>query len=217
MRENQRTAEPRLSLYNVFWTFFLVSILGYVFELTHHFLYTGNFVNYQGLIYGPFSQVYGIGAVIAVLFYPKMHNKNIFFVYVFCVFGAGIFEYTASLAQEIFFGGTSWNYSFMKYNLQGRISLEYTLIWGIFGVLFIKLLYPKLSRLLDRIQNKRLLLITWIVFVLMIADAFLTAMAIRRQYERYNKIPATNNLQVFLDKKYPDSYLKTLTPEPNFK
>lgn len=217
MIETQKTEESAVTFYKLFWTFFLVSIFGYVFEVIVHFLRSGGFENHQGLIYGPFSQVYGVGAGILVLIYPKLYNKKNSFVYVVCVLGGGIFEYICSLIQETFFGGTSWDYSHMKFNFQGRTNLTYAFIWGVFGILIIKFIYPKLSGLLDRVPTKKLLFITCIVFILMTANALLTSIAVRRQYERHNKIPATNKLQIFLDKKYPDSYLKKLSPEPNFK
>lgn len=217
MKKNQTSTESEVSLYKLFWTFFLFSMLGYVFEVTVQFLYSGAFENHQGLIYGPFSQIYGLGATVAVLLYPRLHRKSTAFIYAFCVFGGGLFEYVCSLSQEMLFGSTSWNYSWMKFNIHGRTNLLYSLIWGVFGVLIIKYIYPGLSKLLDRLTGRRAALVTWIAFTLMLGNVLITAAAARRQYERYLEIPATNKLQIFLDEKYPDSYLKKLTPEPSFK
>lgn len=217
MRERQNSATLELSFYKLFWTFFLFSVLGYIFEITVQFLYTGRFENHQGLIYGPFSQIYGIGAVFAVIICRKIYNRNIILVYALCVLGGGLFEYACSLAQEILFGSTSWNYGMMRFSINGRTNLTYSLVWGVFGVIIITYVYPKISDLLDRAPRKNLVVLTWVVFLLMLGNVTITAAVARRQYERHKNIPAENKVQVFLDKKYPDSYLENLSPRPNFK
>ena len=51
----------------VFWLFIIGSILGYIFEMIVVLFQKGYFESRQGLIYGPFTPVYGIGAIIYYL------------------------------------------------------------------------------------------------------------------------------------------------------
>jgi len=60
-------------------------------------------------------------------------------------------------------------------------------------------------------------MITWIVFLAITADSFMTVTALTRYSERYYKIPCNSKFDVFLDKKYPDSYMKKIYPDLEFK
>ncbi len=56
----------------VFWLFIIGSILGYIFEMIVVLFQKGYFESRQGLIYGPFTPVYGIGAIIYYLILRKI-------------------------------------------------------------------------------------------------------------------------------------------------
>ena len=43
--------------------------------------------------------------------------------------------------------------------------------------------------------------------IFMIFDITISCMAANRQKERHNNVPAKNQIDVFLDNKYPDEYL----------
>ena len=51
----------------IFWLFIIGSIIGYVYEMIVVLVQKGYFESRQGLIYGPFTPVYGIGAIIYYL------------------------------------------------------------------------------------------------------------------------------------------------------
>ena len=48
----------------IFWLFILGSILGYIFEMIVVLFQKGYFESRQGLIYGPFTPVYGMGILL---------------------------------------------------------------------------------------------------------------------------------------------------------
>ena len=63
-----------------------------------------------GVIYEPFSAIYGISAVIMIFLLADKNYKW----YKLLIFGSllgGLSEYACSLIQEIFTGMVSWNYS----------------------------------------------------------------------------------------------------------
>ena len=72
-------------------------------------VYTRTIVIRQGLVYGPFIQIYGMGAVAYYLLVSKIKNpKEAFFAGMIM---GGTLEYLCSFFQEILFGTISWNYS----------------------------------------------------------------------------------------------------------
>ena len=55
----------------IFWVFIIGSVIGYLLEMLVGLVQNGHFVSKQGLIYGPFSQVYGVGLVVYYLVIPE--------------------------------------------------------------------------------------------------------------------------------------------------
>lgn len=212
---NSLTSE--LNLYKIFWIFVFFSIYGFVFETIQSLIKFGGFYNRQGLLYGPFSQIYGLGAVIIILCTKNIYKKSIAFLFILSCFMGAAFEYLFSLMQEMIFGCVSWNYYSMPFNIQGRINLLYSLIWGVIGVIIVRWLYPLTIRMIKSITNKKGIIISWIVLIFLCYDIFISASAVRREFERFNNIPPSNKFQVYLDEKYPDSFMKTRYPSMIFK
>lgn len=65
-----------------------------------------------------------------------------------------VFEYLVSFVFETIFGIRWWDYTNEFLNLHGRICLMFSLIWGIGTVLFIKLFYQPLQKIIQKIREK---------------------------------------------------------------
>ena len=188
------------------WIFVIGSVLGYIVEMIVGLVQNGHFVNRQGLVIGPFIQVYGIGLVIYYLLIPHAKtNTSVFFISMIL---GGIVEYLCSYFQERFFGTISWDYSNLFMNINGRTSIMYCVLWGILGIVFIKIVYPYLEKVFDRIKiNLITKAVTTFAVLFMIFNISISSMAAKRQYERRKKIAAENQIDVFLDKYYPDEFM----------
>ena len=192
--------------------FVIGSMIGFVHEnlLT---LIKGNYVLRQGLIYGPFIPVYGIGVIVFYLVYSKAnvskYNNVIELLLVFIIgfFLGGITEYLCSFLQEKLFGTISWDYSYLKFNIHGRTSLLHACFWGMMSILFYILIYPLLIKLKFALKNKKVRILLIIVSILIILDCIISALACIRMYERDNNIEPRNAIERIIDKKYPDEYL----------
>ena len=87
----------------VFWIFILGSLAGYILEMIVAFVQNGYFESRQGVIYGPFTPVYGIGAVLYYLFFKKLKTRNRVKVFFITMVLGGMVEYLCSLLQEKLF------------------------------------------------------------------------------------------------------------------
>lgn len=189
----------------VFWIFLIGSVFGFVIEMLYSTVYTRTLVIRQGLIYGPFIQVYGMGAVAYYFLITKYKEpKDAFFAG--AIMG-GALEYLCSFFQEIFFGTISWDYSKFLFNLNGRICLLYCIYWGIIGVAFLKVVYPWLQKIEPLIYKKSIRVLTVFLILFMTFDITISALAANRQQERRQNIEPKNDLDVFLDNTYPDELL----------
>ena len=66
-----------------------------------------------------------------------------------------IFEFAASWILEMVFHLRWWDYSDAMFNIQGRICLSFSIVWGLAGLVFSNFLHPfikrKTEKLLERI------------------------------------------------------------------
>lgn len=198
---------------NLFWIFTIASILGYIVEMIFCVITRGEIQSRQGLLYGPFSQIYGIGAVIMVLVLLPLARKNNAWIFFGGAILGGGFEVLCSLFQHHFFGTVSWDYSRQDFGiLGGRTSLSMMLLWGMLSLFFIKIVYPIMKKGISKIPQTAHHALT-IIFTLLIAvDIVLSCVAVYRWTERDQGQPATNSIEEFMDVHYPDDFMKKVYP-----
>ena len=201
-----------LKLYKLFWAFIIFSVFGFAFESIAFFVQYGKLVIFRGLIYGPFSQVYGFGAVLIILYSRIFKHRGKLFFFVSSAILGTVYEYLCSATQEAIFGFVSWNYNNMLLNINGRTSILLSLIWGAMGMLIVKYLFPWYCNLIDKLPAKLSGVITLFLVIFIFLDILITVAAFTRQSERLKHVPAVNAVQIFLDRQYPDSFMKSIKP-----
>ena len=205
MNLKENTAKIINWIIRIFWVFVIGSVFGFFIEMLYGLVYTRTLVIRQGLIYGPFIQVYGMGAVAYYLLISKVKEPKTAFFY--GMFMGGVLEYLTSFFQEMFFGTISWDYSKLFLNLNGRVCLLYCVYWGIIAVMFLKIIYPALKSIEDLIYKRSIRIITIFFMLFMIFDITISWMAADRQEARKKGIPPQTSIDVFLDSTYPDEVL----------
>lgn len=204
------------NFYKLFGVFFICSFLGVMIEMiwcviTNHYLESR-----QGLIYGPFNLVYGIGGLLITIGLRWLSEKRDLWIFLGGMLIGCAFEYLCSWVQEMIFGTVSWEYSGMRFNLNGRINLLYAFFWGLLSLLWVKTIYPKMSDMIERVPNKIGKPLTWILLVFMIANSAVSGLAVYRQTQRHKGIPVGNIVAEFLDDHYPDEFLKEVYPNMQY-
>ena len=189
----------------IFWVFIIGSVFGFFAEMLYSTIFTRTLVIRKGLIYGPFIQIYGVGAVAYYLLISNVKEPKEAFTYGMIM--GGILEYIGSFLQEILFGTISWDYSNMFFNLNGRTSLLYCFYWGIIAVAYLKIVYPWLKNIEPLLHKLSVKIFTVFLALFMTFDIVISCMAAARQEERRKDISPKNSLDEFIDKAYPDEYL----------
>ena len=133
--------------------FFITSILGFFFE---SILWSHE----SGILYGPWTFIYGIGSIIIIFLsdniLKKRHlNKFLRFIILFlsCFIILTLVELIGGLFIERIFGVTFWDYTKYKFNVGKYISLEMSLLWVVASVLFVFILRPILDYFIDKLPN----------------------------------------------------------------
>lgn len=205
-----------IKFYKLFWVFFLGCFTGVVVETLWCLIRNGRLESRTAMVWGPFNPVYGLGALILTVTLYKYRNRSKFYSFMGGMIAGSAVEYFCSWLQETIFGSTSWDYSAKPFNLNGRICLEYSIFWGILGVLWIKSLYPRMVQLILKIPNKNGKALTWCLFAFIAINGLVSAAAVYRWAERYNGEPAANIIEQFIDDRFNDARMESLYPTLEF-
>ena len=131
----------------------------------------------SGIMYGPFTPIYGIGTVIILVlsryFFINLHMprwiETIIVFFILSIF-LSCLELLGGILIEKIFGIIFWSYKNHKYNIGNYISLKMAFIWGAVSILFIYVINPILKRLILKIPYS----ITYILLFVFILDCITT-------------------------------------------
>ncbi|MCD8025943.1 MAG: putative ABC transporter permease [Clostridiales bacterium] len=196
----------------LFYLFVFGSLIGTIFETVWALVMEGGFEVRVGMVYGPFIPVYGGGACLLTAVLYKLYKLSDTLIFVISAVLGGSFEYFCSWLQEALFGTVSWDYSDATFNINGRTSLLYVLIWGFLGLVWVRYLYPWLSKLIEKIPKMTGSVITTFLVIFMIFDAFMSVCAVYRWSQRDSGVAASNVFQEYLDETFDDERMGILFP-----
>ena len=186
------------------------SFAGVVIEMLWCFIRHGYFESRAGLVYGPFNLLYGVGATALTLLLYKYRNRSASISFFGGIIVGSAVEYLLSWGQEKLFGSTSWDYSAVPLNINGRICLLYSVFWGFLGVMWIKSIYPRVAKVILKIPNKAGKIITIALTVFIVFDGIMSLGAVWRWSERVHKKPSHSAADDFFDNRFPDKRMKKI-------
>lgn len=161
-----------LDLMTLFRWFVIYSVMGWTYETVFTFLIRGNLTN-RGFLFGPLCPIYGLSILIMILMCSD-RGKNIASLIIKCAFVATAMEYITSSWMEHYFNKRWWDYSDMFMNINGRICLGASLLFGVMGAIFIRYLHPTLISLTSRISDRVLRILDRTVLIIFLYDILLS-------------------------------------------
>ncbi len=182
----------KVSIHYIFWYFTFFSIIGLLIETLYCYTTTGIYESRKGLLWGPFCPVYGVGATILIVLLQKYKDHPLPLFIAGTILG-GIIEYVLSFGLEALYGTRFWDYSYLQFDLNGRICFTYSLFWGILSFLLIQFITPKLNQFLDKFSHTIFRPLEFFLFCFLLVDVFFTIWGIsvfkKRAMEIYYKFP----------------------------
>ncbi len=154
--------------------FLIYSIVGFLLETG-----VGLFTNMSGsgILYGPWTPVYGFGVVVILLLEKWIFKKRewprwmkIFLLLCSVFVLLSFLEWLGGTLIELLFHEVFWDYSSYPFPLGKYVSLPMSLLWAVLSLVFVYLLQPLTDRLLKKIPS-------WLsltVLVLFLADFLVT-------------------------------------------
>lgn len=199
--------------YKLFWIFMIGSFLGDIAETVFCRLTMGYWMSRSSLVWGPFSIVWGLAMALATALLYKDREKSQVRLFIIGTLLGGAYEYVCSVFTEIVFGKIFWDYSKFAFNLGGRVNLLYCFFWGFAAVLWIKLIYPALSWLIEKIQIRAGKIATWLMVIFMTLNVAVSMMALIRSDGRAKGIEPRNALEHMIDQHFDDERMQQIYPK----
>lgn len=207
-----------LNFFNLFWIFVIAAILGLIIETIYHAIVFGGYQDRAGILWGPFSPIYGFGAVIMTIALNGLHSKPVWLIFLVSAVLGGAFEFCVSYFMEYAFGITAWDYTGTFLSIGGRTNFMFMCFWGLLGVLWIKLLLPVMLYFVKKIPWSIRYTLTTACAVLLIFDGLFTIVTIDCWYKREAGDPVTTQVEKFCARHYDDAYMQnrfqTMTMDP---
>lgn len=213
VREEARASAAKpLTLYRVFWLFLIAGVAGDIIEVVFWLVTRGELISRSSLVYGPFSLVWGLGAVLLTLAFHRMDDQSAARTVLAGAVLGGAYEYICSWVQEALFGACFWDYRHLPFNLNGRVNLVFCLFWGLAALVWVRAAYPVLCLFIDRVPRRRGRRMVRAAALFLACSTVLSAAALCRMDQRRRDVPASGRAARLLDEVYPDSWLKTRYP-----
>ena len=205
-----------LNIYKILLLCFIGSFAGVVIEMIWCLVTNGYIESRSGLVYGPFNLLYGAGSVVLTVCLYRFRNRGVWISFLGGAVVGSIVEYICSWGQELVFGSRSWDYSEMPFNLNGRICLLYSVFWGLLGVLWIKNLYPRISKLILMIPNKAGKIVTWLLTAFFVFNSIVSVVSVYRWSQRAAGIEPSGTFWEIIDQRFPDERMEKVYANMEF-
>lgn len=179
-----------MSFYNILEYLIIYSFLGWIMETIFRSICEKKIIN-TGFLHGPVCPIYGIGAII-MLTCLQYFKDNIIILFIASFLILTIWEYLVGIFLEKAFQTKYWDYSNHKINFQGRICLTNSIMWGILGVVFIRIIHPFIQSRAELINEGTLKCVIYVALIIIIIDTILTIIKVKNIKGTLDKIEKIN-------------------------
>ena len=200
------------SFYKLAALFLIGAFLGDIVETIFCYVTAGIWMSRSSVVWGPFSIVWGFGCVLLTAFLYQYRDRSDRVIFLAGTVLGGAYEYICSVASELVFGTVFWDYSKIPFNLGGRINLLYCFFWGIVSVVWLKMIYPFLSKHIERIPKKWGVIGCNLLLLFMVVNMAVSAFALERYARRQEHPTPAWAVDVILDEHFPDERMERVYP-----
>nr|WP_307760150.1 hypothetical protein [uncultured Peptostreptococcus sp.] len=158
--------------------FFIYSFLGWVVEVAFHALKCGKFIN-RGMLAGAVCPIYGFGAVI-IIYLLEPIKDNLLLLFLGSAILCTVLEYLAGLALDKLFHKRWWDYSDVPYNIGGYVCLQFSVYWGIGGIILVRDIQELIGDFVNIFSTEVLFFVNIVFIIMMLVDAIATVSSINK-------------------------------------
>ena len=213
-----------LNFYTLGVLYLVYSFLGWVGETVVATFRGRRFAN-RGMAAGPFCFVYGTTAILMAVGFADMRTKPVV-LFVACMLTATVVEWLTAKLLERLHNRKWWDYSDKKFNLDGYVCLQYSLLWGLLGMAAVRWGNDLLFRLCAHLPPLLFHAVVWVGMALAVLDQISAMVVVSRYANRHPRLEQLNRelgrgserlrqkITASVEKRIQRAYPAAARPEP---
>ncbi len=207
-RSHCEAAPLQFGLYHLFWIFVICSVVGLAVETVVSYFADGMWENRAGLVWGPFSPIYGVGGVLMTVLLGHFAQAPALVLFAASALIGGAFEWVAGWFFESAFGIVAWSYIDQPFNIGGHTCLGIALVWGVAGLAWTKVALRPIVHALDQVPARLRTLPTAITCSLLAVDVALTLGAFECWFQRQAGDPVDTPVEQAFEASFGDAFME---------
>lgn len=176
--------------------FILYSVMGWIYESIFCTINERKWAN-RGFLFGPVCPIYGVGVVIMMAVWQMLQRQGVtvvpWQVFVLAAVGSAALEYVTSWVLEQLFHARWWDYTNMPLNINGRICLPASILFGLAGMLVSYVLYQPTMDLTAAVSPELIEVVALLLAILISIDATLTVSSLMRFVQAAESVSSAVN------------------------
>lgn len=199
----------RIGWYQVVIIFFVGCMGGLLIEEVWMLATAGLTQNRVGLVWGPFSPLYGFGAAFLTLacFWLRRRGAKGWQIFVCAAVVGGLLEQVTGWAMQELFHAESWTYAHLPDHITQWVAWRFLAFWGILGLIWCRSIMPRLLYTIGMPTTRRQALFVTLVAVYLVADIAMTLVCFNRKTARDAGIAPANAFERWVDTNYDDDFI----------
>lgn len=165
------------NLFILFILFLIYAFIGWIMEVIMALIKEKKFIN-RGFLIGPIIPIWGAGAILITLILKP--SDSIFNLIISSAFIGSFLEYVVNYLMEVLFKARWWDYSHLPFNVNGRIWLGSSLLFGLCGFLIIYYFNPFFLGIINKIDFTFLKRVDIVFFIILMVDLVISCNIINK-------------------------------------
>ena len=165
------------AIFYVSFNFILYSFIGWIIEEFYSVTVKKKFKK-EGFLTGPFKPMYGIASTILIL-YNQMLDINGIPLILLCFLIPTTVEYISGYMLKHLFNKIYWDYSNLKYNIHGFVTLRFSVYWTLLSYIGVYFLQPMVYTIYKESEKFLIVAVSFLSIILAL-DFLLTLKHFKR-------------------------------------
>ena len=187
--------------------FVVASVLGLILETVYMYALYGVVESRVGLVWGPFSPLYGFGAVLLTAVLWPLRNQPTWMIFVISAGIGGILEQIAGWGMETVMHAWSWSYLHFPDHITQWVAWRFLIMWGVLGLAWCKLIMPEMLFRIGEPTTRRQAVVAGLLTAFIALDVSITVMCFYRAGKRQEGIPPQNVFEEYIDRHFGDDFI----------
>lgn len=199
--------DTKPGLYQYIIIFLVASVLGLVIETVYTFIVFGILESRVGLVWGPFSPLYGVGAVLLTMVLWPLRKEPAWKVFIISAVVGSLLEQTAGWSMEHFAHLQSWTYLGLPDHITQWIAWRFVVMWGLLGVVWCRVIMSEMMYRIGEPTSRRQVILVTLLAAFITLDVVMTIACFWRAGQRFEGVPPRNGFEVYVDTHFDDKFM----------